>query len=205
MSLESTKRQLCQILFEIGALKFGTFKLTSGKLSPYYIDLRIVPSFPGAFHMICDFYIKLLEDSVSIEKFGIVAGVPTGGIPFGAVVAYRLKKPFIFVRLAQKEHGRKRGVEGMLNLGDKVLLLDDLITTGKSLVQAALAIKAEGGVVEDVAVLIDREEGGKEALAKENLKLHYLLKASEAASMLHQIGVIDDEKLKTILGQMKTR
>lgn len=193
------------MLFKINALKFGKFKLTSGNLSPYYIDLRIVPSFPDVFHKICDFYMKLIESAVGIENFRIVAGVPTGGIPFGAVVAYKLNKPFIYVRSTQRKHGRERRVEGILNSGDKVLLLDDLITTGKSLVQAASTIKAEDGVVEDVVVLINREEGGEEALAKESLKLHYLLKASEAVNILYEIGVIEDGALKKVLEQMEAR
>ena len=193
------------MLFRIDALKFGKFKLTSGKLSPYYIDLRIVPSFPDVFHKICDFYVKLIESKVGIGNFKIVAGVPTGGIPFGAVVAYRLNKPFIYARSTQRKHGRERKVEGILNSRDKVLLLDDLITTGKSLVHAASIIKTEGGIVDDVVVLINREEGGEEELVKESLKLHYLLRASEAVNILNEIGVIEDRELKAVLEQMKTR
>lgn len=193
------------MLFRIDALKFGKFKLTSGKSSPYYIDLRIIPSFPDVFNEVCDFYVKLIESNVGIENFKIVAGVPTGGIPFGAVVAYKLNKPFIYVRSTQREHGRERRVEGTLSSGDKVLLLDDLITTGKSLVQAASTIKTDGGIIDDVVVLINREEGGEEALMKESLKLHYLLKASEAVKILHEIGAIEDRELKAVLKQMRTR
>lgn len=201
MNSESAKEQLCQILFKIGALKFGTFKLTGGRTSPYYIDLRIVSSFPDAFHKICDIYVRLIEDSVGTENFRLVAGVPTAGIPFGAVVAYNLHKPFIYIRSTQSNHGRKRRVEGVLAPDDKALLLDDLITSGNSLIQAASAIRTEGGIVNDAVVLITREEGGEERITKENLTLHYLLKVSEAANMLHKVGIIDDEKLKTILRQ----
>lgn len=201
MNSESAKKQFCQILFKIGALKFGTFRLTGGQVSPYYIDLRIVPSFPDAFHKICGIYVKLIEDNVGTENFRLVAGVPTAGTPFGAVIAYNLHRPFIYIRSTQSNHGRKRKVEGVLAPGDKVLLLDDLITSGKSLIQAASAIRAEGGIVNDAVVLITREEGGEEKIAKENLTLHYLLKASEAANMLHEVGAIDDEELKTVLRQ----
>ncbi|MCK4223051.1 orotate phosphoribosyltransferase [Candidatus Bathyarchaeota archaeon] len=201
MNSESAKKQLCQILFEIGALKFGAFRLTSGKASPYYIDLRMVPSFPDAFHRICDIYVKLIEDNVGAENFRLVAGVPTAGIPFGAVLAYNLHRPFIYIRSTQSNHGRKRRVEGVLTPGDKVLLLDDLVTSGKSLIQAASAIRTEGGIVNDAVVLITREEGGEEKIAKENLTLHYLLKAGEIANMMREGGVIDEEELKKILRQ----
>lgn len=89
--------------------------------------------------------------------------------------------------------------------GDRVLLIDDLITSGKSLRNAAMATQAEGGVINDVAVLVDREEGGKENLAKDNIKLHYLLKVSEAADKLCQMGTITEDQLKTILKQVKKK
>jgi orotate phosphoribosyltransferase len=205
MSMDSMKGQLCQILYKIGALKFGTFRLTSGKISPYYIDLRIVPSFPDAFHKICELYVKLIKNNVGTKNFKRIAGIPTAGIPFASVVAYSLNKSFLYTRPTQRKHGRERNVEGILIPGDKVLLLDDLITSGKSLRKAASAIRAEGGVINDAVVLIDREEGGKEKLAKDNITLHYLLKASEAANTLYEIGAITEMELETILKQRKEK
>ena len=199
------KAQLCQVIYKIGALKFGTFRLTSGKISPYYIDLRMVPSFPDAFHKICDLYVKLVKSSVGSESFRRIAGIPTAGIPFASVVAYNLNKSFLYTRPSLRKHGRERRVEGILVSGDKVLLLDDLITSGKSLRKASSAIRAEGGVVEDAVVLIDREERGKENLAKDNVKLHCLIKASEAANTLHEVGAITESELETILKQRKER
>ena len=197
------KAQLCQVLYKIGALKFGTFRLTSGKISPYYIDLRMVPSFPDAFHKICDFYVKLVQSGVGSENFRRIAGIPTAGIPFASVVAYNLNKSFLYTRPNLRKHGRERRVEGILVSGDKVLLLDDLVTSGKSLHKASSAIRAEGGVVEDAVVLIDREERGKESLAKDNIKLHCLMKASEAAHTLYEVGAITEIELETILKQKK--
>ena len=200
---EQMKKQLCQILHKIGALKFSTFKLTSGKISPYYIDFRVVPSFPDAFHKICDLYTELIKDSVESKDFKRIAGIPTAGVVFASVIAYNLSKPFLYTRQSQKTHGRERRVEGILISGDTVLLLDDLITSGKSLLKAASSIRAEGGVINDVVVLIDREEGGKEMLSKEKINLHYLLKASEAANILHEIGAINNMELNTVLKQRK--
>lgn len=203
--MEPMKAQLCQVLYKIGALKFGTFRLTSGKISPYYIDLRMVPSFPDAFHKICDLYVKLVKSSVGFESFRRIAGIPTAGIPFASVVAFNLNKSFLYTRPGLRKHGRERRVEGILVSGDKVLLLDDLITSGKSLRKASSAIRAEGGVVDDAVVLIDREERGKENLAKDNIKLHCLMKASEAANTLHEVGAITEIELETILKQRKEK
>lgn len=199
------KAELCRVLNRIGAFKFGAFKLTSGKVSPYYIDLRVVPSFPDAFRKICDLYVKLIKRDIGADSFDRIAGIPTAGIPFTSLTAYHLKKPFLYIRKDVRFHGRERRVEGIIMPGDRILLMDDLITAGGSLQKAATAIRAEGGVVTDVIVLLDREEGGKENLAKVDIKLHYLLSTSEAADKLHEIGAITEDELKTILKQVKKK
>lgn len=202
---EAMKAELCRVLNKIGALKFGTFKLTSGRVSPYYIDLRIVPSFPDAFQRICNLYINLVEEDVGTTNFDRIAGIPTAGIPFSSLLAYHLKKPFLYIRPHVRVHGRERRVEGIMMPGDRVLLIDDLITTGRSMRKAVAMIRAEGGLVTDAAVLIDREEGGKERLKADDVRLHYLLKASEGADKLYEIGVITEDQLKTILKQVKKK
>lgn len=202
---EAMKTELCRVLNKIGALKFGTFKLTSGRVSPYYIDLRIVPSFPDAFQRVCNLYVDLIKGDVGTDNFDRIAGIPTAGIPFSSLLAYHLKKPFLYIRPHMRPHGRERRVEGIMMPGDRVLLIDDLITTALSMRKAVETIRAEGGLVTDAAVLIDREEGGKERLAGDNVRLHYLLEASEAADKLHEIGVITEDQLKTILKQVKKK
>ena len=202
---EAMKAELCKILNKIGALEFGVFKLTTGRTSPYYIDLRIVPSFPDAFRRVCDLYLKLIRGDVGAESFDRIAGIPTAGIPFASFLAYQLKKGFLYTRPQKRLHGRERRVEGIVMSGDRVLLIDDLITTGRSLRRAAAAIRAEGGVVSDAVVLLDREEGGKKKLAEDEVNLHSLLRAGEAADKLYQIGAITEDQLKTIKKQVKKK
>jgi orotate phosphoribosyltransferase len=185
--LDAKKAEMASILMKIDALKFGVFKLTSGKASPYYVDLRVVPSFPDAFTRICDFY----------------AGVPIAGIPFASQIAYNLKKPFLYIRKGLRRHGRQRRVEGILVSGDRVLLVDDLVTTGLTLRKAAEAVRAEGGIVEKAVAFMDREEGGKEKLAKNGIQLTTLLKISEVAKILYDVGSLDEESFKTIMKQVK--
>ncbi len=199
------KEKMANILFKIDAVKFGVYKLSSGKSSPYYIDLRVVPSFPDAFREICDFYAQYINDQIGIKNVDRIVGVPIAGIPFASQIAYNLKKPFLYVRKDIKTHGRERRVEGVLVSGDRVLLLDDLLTTGLTLTTAVDAARAEGGVVTDVVVFLDREEGGRELLERKDVKVHSLLKISEIANTLFEIGAIDQESLKTILKQVKKK
>lgn len=202
---ETTKVEICKILNKIGALQFGAFKLTSGKISPYYIDLRIVPSFPDAFQEVCNFYVDFIKQEIGEKNFKRVAGIPIAGLPFASIISYNLRKPFISIRKGVRLHGRQRRIEGVLAPGDKVLLVDDLVTTGLSLQKAAKAITAEGGMVTDAVALLDREEGGKERLGKNGIELHTLLSVKETASNLCEIGAIDEDQLKTILKQVKKK
>ena len=162
-----------------------------------------MPSFPDAFRQICDFYGEYITSQVGLDNFDRIAGVPLAGIPFASQIAYNLKKPFLYVRKGIRPHGRQRRVEGILVSGDRVLLVDDLVTTGLNLEKAAEAIRAEGGVVKKAVAFLDREEGGKEKLAKSGMEIHTLLKMSEVANTLYEIGAIDEARLKTILKQIK--
>jgi orotate phosphoribosyltransferase len=201
--LHAKKAEMASILMKIDALKFGVFKLTSGKASPYYVDLRVVPSFPDAFTRICDFYAQAITSQIGLKTFDRIAGVPIAGIPFASQIAYNLKKPFLYIRKGLRRHGRQRRVEGILVSGDRVLLVDDLVTTGLTLRKAAEAVRAEGGVVEKAVAFMDREEGGREKLANNGIQLTTLLKISEVAKVLYDVGSLDEESFKTIMKQVE--
>ncbi|MBI2184439.1 MAG: orotate phosphoribosyltransferase [Thaumarchaeota archaeon] len=192
--------ELGKILMKTEALRFGTFTLSSGRLSSYYVDLRIVPSFPGAFKRIVESYVALLRNEVGeVEAIG---GVPTAGLPYASAVAYELGKPLLYARTEEKKHGRGRVIEGVLTPGRRVVLLDDLITTGSSLIQAADAIRSEGGVVADAVVLIDRMEGGADELRKREVTLHSLSSILEIVNLLSEMQVISDDQLNAIKSQV---
>jgi len=141
-------------LFRHGCVLFGEFRLSSGALSPYYIDLRRVPSFPRLLQTVVEAYIrKIREERI---KFDRIAGIATAGIPIASVLAYRLEKPFLYVRKEEKTHGTGKRVEGVVEAGERVLLVDDVVTTGSNLLLAASALREQGARVEDVLVLIDR-------------------------------------------------
>jgi orotate phosphoribosyltransferase len=195
--------ELCDILLRTGSLRFGTFKLASGLLSSYYIDLRVIPSDPEAFRRVISFYSTLLETSL-LDRVHRFAGIPTAGIVYAAVLAFNLSKPFLYVRKEEKGHGRGRRIEGVLQPADKVLVLDDVITTGMNVVEAVEAIRAEGGVVEDALVLLDRQQGGETNLRKAGVRLHAFATMKQVAERLSTRGMIDEGQLKEIIGQTVT-
>ncbi|MEM1544072.1 MAG: orotate phosphoribosyltransferase [Candidatus Bathyarchaeia archaeon] len=202
---ESVLIEVCQILKKTNAIEFGTFKLSHGKPTPYYIDLRVIPSFPDAFARISEIFVNSVRDEIGVENFDRIAGIPTAGLPLSTIIAYTLRKPLLYIRQKQRLKGRERRVEGILMPGDRVLLIDDLVTTGLSLKKSALAVRAEGGVVSDAFVLLDREEGGEERLADIGVRLHSVLKVRDVAQKLYEMGAIDENGLKTILGGIRVR
>ncbi len=193
--------ELGRILLKTGSLRFGTFKLSSGALSPYYIDLRLIPSDPEAFKKVIGYYSSVLQGEI-LERSHSIAGIPTAGIAYGAVLAFNHRKPFVYVRKEAKEHGAGRRIEGRLFPGVKVLILDDVVTSGNNLVNAIDAIRTDGGVVEDAVVLLDREQGGSVNLEKTGVKLHSFAKISRICEVLRDNGSIDESQYTQIVDQI---
>jgi len=195
--------ELGKVLIKTSALSFGTFKLTSGRISSYYIDLRIVPSFPEIFTNTVDLFIEALKNMVGLDEIDAIGGIPTVGLTYATAVAFNLKKPLIYVRKESRNHGVLKRVEGLLQPGWKVTILDDLITSGKSILRTAKAIKKEGGIVENALVLIDRMEGGKERLMNSNIELKAIAKITEIADLLYDKDIIDNDQKKAIYNMVK--
>ena len=193
----SLEDSFSKMLVTTGALQFGMFTLSGGRISPYYLDLRVIPSFPDAFHTCSDLLVKSARSIEGIDKIG---GIPTGGLPWASVLAYALAKPLVYTRKDIKLHGREKNVEGILTPGDKVLLIDDVITTGKNILTALQSIRGEGGVVENALVLLDRQEGGEEHLLKEGVRLHSVARISIVAQKLLDMDAISKGQYEELAG-----
>ncbi|MCS7119979.1 MAG: orotate phosphoribosyltransferase [Nitrososphaerota archaeon] len=203
MNRIEAEKELCMIIKKTNALEFGAFKLSSGRTTPYYLDLRVIPSFPEAFHRVVDILRDAIIEDLGVDSFDRISGIPSAGLPFASLIAYHLNKPFLYTRQNIRLRGRERRVEGILMPGDRVLLVDDLVTTGLSLRRAASAIRAEGGVVSDAYVILDREEGGCKRLENAGIKLHCIIKISSVAETLYEIGAVDEDQLKILLKQVR--
>jgi orotate phosphoribosyltransferase len=197
--------ELAMVLVKVRGLQIGTFTLSSGKLSSYYVDLRTVPSFPGAYRYVIDCYLALIENEVGLDSFDAIAGIPTAGLAFSSPVALQLQKPMIYVRKEGKNYGRMKRIEGMIKPGWKVLIMDDLVTTGQSILSGIDAIKEEGGEVKHVAVLIDRLEGAKANLKKAGVTLRPLTDVLELVRTLHAKDEISDDEMQAIKSQVGAR
>jgi orotate phosphoribosyltransferase len=190
------------VLVKVEAVRFGAFTLASGRLSSYYVDLRTVPSFPGAYSTVIEAYLALIKHEIKEKSFDVIAGVPTAGLTMSSPIALKLGKPMIYVRKEEKQYGTQKKIEGVIKPGWNVVVIDDLITTGSSLLSAVESIRAEGGEVKDVLVLIDRLEGGRINLKKAGVNLHAVTDILEIADILYSEQMINDDEMKAIAKQV---
>jgi orotate phosphoribosyltransferase len=186
-------KQVGILLIKNNAIKFGDYILTSGKKSPYYIDLRLTLSSPITMDWICTALTRIIVKEIGREKIDKILGVPTAGVPFATLVSQKLNLPLIYYRQARKEHGVRKKIEGILERNDRVLLIDDLITTGKSVIEATEVVRDQGGVVNELVVLLDREQEGLQVLRANRIEPHFLFKISDSMAWLHTVGLIKDQ------------
>lgn len=155
-------------LHDIGAVRFGDFVLHSGRHTPIYFDLRVLPSYPRALRQAAAAYRALLAPL----SFDLIAATPLAGLPIGTAVSLELEMPLIYPRPAAKRHGTGKTIEGAWQAGQTAVMVDDLITSGDSLLHAIAALEAAGLRVADAAVLIDRQQGGRAAVEARGYRLH---------------------------------
>lgn len=191
-------KQVGILLIKNDAIKFGDYILASGKRSPYYIDLRLTISSPITMDWISNALTRIVLNEIGKDKVDKILGVPTAGVPFATMVSQKLGIPLIYYRQARKEHGVRKKIEGTLSRNDRVLIVDDLITTGESVIEAAEVVRDQGGVVNELVVLLDREQGGKERLRTSRIEPHVLFKISDAMDWLHNVGLIGDKLYETV-------
>ena len=171
-----TSRHVARRLLEVGAVKlrpYEPFTWASGLRSPIYCDNRVLLSYPTIRTEI----IQALGGVAGAIQEGVegIAGVATAGIPHGALLADRLQLPFIYIRSSAKEHGRRNRIEGRITPGHRYLVVEDLISTGGSSLQAVEALRAAGGkAAAAVAIFTYGFPAARRAFERADVPLHTL-------------------------------
>ena len=189
--MDNIKTLLADGLLEAGCVKFGDFTLKSGLKSPIYIDLRQVISYPRLLEQVGAAYLPILKKL----EFQRIAGLPYAAIPIATAISLQGGYPMIYPRKEVKEYGTRAEIEGEYHEGEKVVLIDDLATTGGSKFEAMEKLASAGLKVKDVVVLIDRQSGAKEALEKAGFCLHAVLTISELLDYWEKMGKVAKERI----------
>lgn len=195
------KAALASILFEIGAVNFGRFILKlhearpNAPLSPIYFDLRKLRSNPEAM----DLAVDLLEELTAPLRFDMYADIPTGATPIVSILSYKTKTAMISPRRIKKRHGLIKEIDGVFTAGQLVLLIDDVLVTGDSKLEIIEILQRNGLVVQDIAVLIDREQTGSEFLEKAGYRVHAVFKQRELLAYYVESGMISQERYLELL------
>ena len=189
-------------LHEKKIIRFGDFTLASGKKSPYYVDLRQVPSYPHQFRNM----VKYLQDEIikdtGLDKFDSLVSVPTGGLVIASALAIEIVKPLIYVRSKPKDYGTSKSIEGKIWEGLKAVMIDDVATTGGSVVNGIKSLMEAKIKVEDAYVIVNRMEGAEEALKEQGVTLHSITNVMQITKTLHEQNIVGDDVLQKVQEQI---
>ena len=195
-------KEFVTFLHEKEIIKFGDFTLASGKSSSYYVDLRLVPSYPREFRMMTKYLENQITEDIGLDNFESIVSVPTGGLVIASALAIETVKPLIYVRSKPKDYGTSKSVEGKIHDGMKVVMIDDVATTGGSVVNAIKSLTEVNVTVKDAYVIVDRMEGANEALAEHGVKMHSMLNILQITEMLYEQKMIDINILDKVKKQI---
>ena len=180
-------------LYQIGAIQFGEFKLKSGQTSSIYINLRKIISYPNMLRTIA----KFMWEKTRHCEFDLVCGVPYTALPIATCISLDHHIPMVMRRKEKKDYGTKQSIEGEFQAGLRCLIIEDVITTGSSVLETTAELEDVGLIVKDVVALIDREQGGKENLSKK-YTLHTILMLSDILQSLRDSALLNLKELTIV-------
>ncbi|BAM99425.1 orotidine-5'-phosphate decarboxylase [Blattabacterium cuenoti] len=174
------KEQFFLEIYNLGIIKFGNFTLKSGMNSPIYIDFRPIASRPDLLIKLSD----LLIHEVPSYDFELICGVPYAALPIATTLSLRSKIPLIIKRKENKGYGTERMIEGIYKIGQNCLIIEDVITSGDSLLKTIIDLEKEGLIIKNIMSILDREQGGIENIKKKGYKIRTLFRIREVFKIL---------------------
>ncbi|EEC05646.1 uridine 5'-monophosphate synthase, putative [Ixodes scapularis] len=175
------KDLICKLV-DAGGIKFGSFTLKSGITSPIYVDLRMCVSHPKLLHDIASLVAYTMQkDEIDSD---LICGVPYTALPIATCVSMKTSLPMVMRRKEAKSYGTKQIIEGNYKAGQKCVVIEDIVSSGSSIIETAQALTAAGLVVTDAVVFLDREQGGSENLLQWNIKTHSIFKITDILDTL---------------------
>ncbi|MFQ5729255.1 MAG: orotate phosphoribosyltransferase [Waddliaceae bacterium] len=195
------RENLITKLFDIGAVKFGSFTLKSGIVSPIYIDLRLIVSYPQLLKEVAD----AMWEKTKRLQVDCICGVPYTALPIATAISLAQGIPMVMRRKEGKEYGTRRVIEGVYNYGQQCMVIEDLVTSGASVFETIDPLEHEGLKVKDVVVLIDREQGGKQRLEDCGYHLHAVLILTSMLQHLEAGKKISSETVSEVLEYINPR
>ena len=174
------KTKLMELLKEDNVIKFGDFTLSSGRKSDYYIDMKKAITEPAILECVA----HLITDKIKDMDIDKIAGPALGAVPIATATSLISKKPMLMIRKAKKSYGTNKQIEGELLDNDQVIIVEDVTTTGGSLIKSIDVIEENGGKIIEAFVIVDREEGAKETFEEKGIKFTPLLTISELKEYL---------------------
>jgi len=195
-------KEFATFLHQNGIIKFGDFTLASGKKSSYYVDLRLVSSYPIEFRKMIKYLENEITQDVGLDNFDSIVSVPTGGLIIASALAIETVKPLIYVRSKPKDYGTSKSVEGKIHDGMSVVMIDDVATTGGSVVNAIKSLNEVNISVKDAYVIVNRMEGADEALLELGVKIHSILNILQITEALFEQNLIDEDIVEKVKNQI---
>lgn len=196
----ASSEKVAEILFDVGSVIFRPrqpFKFDSGIISPVYVDNRLLISQPVQRNKVINY---LIGEIIKIGKPEVIAGVATAGIAHAAWIAQRLNLPMVYVRPKPKDHGRENQVEGLIRRGQRVLVVEDMVSTAGSSLNAIIALKKLGAkITDEIAIYTHGMKDSEENFKKAKVKFHALTDLKTVAQVAQKKGFLKEEQIESIL------
>ncbi|XP_036150505.1 uridine 5'-monophosphate synthase-like [Monomorium pharaonis] len=199
--METLLKELAVELYDIHAIKFGEFKTKIGLITPIYFDLRMIISYPKLMLKLSKALWTLVDNPTKVSR---ICGVPYTALPLTTLISAQEEIPMLMKRKEAKSYGTKKLIEGIFSPGENCIIIEDIITSGSSILETVDALKKENLNVREAYVIIDREQGGRKNLENHGIKVKSLFVITQFMKYLLEAGKVTSEIVKDVNNYLAT-